>query len=211
MTLTRPATVPYIAAWSGESVPFSTLMYSIAVPGLAYVDEKPDDRAHGVLWKRCDDAPGRGRPRFGDVHPRRQLAVMRDLGCQVCGQSADENGDGVLWVLEDNRGDWAGWPSGLMTTHPPVCLRHAREAMTACPHLATGCVAVRVGASEPVAVHGRHFAVDGERIVARGRGVVELDSPRIRWTLGGQLLRSLRECTLVDLGRPTRGGRPMRA
>lgn len=193
----RPVTVPYIAAWSGEAVPSHPLMASVAVLGLAYVDEKPHDRAYGVLWHRRNNTPGAGRPLFGEVHSRRQLEAMRDLKCQVCGEPADEDRDGVLWLLEDERGRWPDWPNGLVTSHPPVCLPHAREAVTACPHLARGWVAVRVGESDPVAVRGRHYAVDNDHLLPLGLGNIRLDSPRIRWTIGGQLLRSLQQCSLV--------------
>ncbi|MFD0034848.1 hypothetical protein ACFVJK_42885 [Streptomyces sp. NPDC127172] len=198
-SLARTSTVPFIAPWSSEATPAQYLVCSALHGVLAYTDEQPDDRAFGALWNRRGSSPGVGRPEFGNIHPRRQLAAMRDLGCQVCGQPADQDDRGVLWLLEDNRNDWPDWPNELMTTHPPICLPHAREAVTACPHLVDGYVVVRVGESEPVAVYGRHYAIERGRIVPNRREVVELDSARLQWTVAGQLIRDLRRCKIVDL------------
>ena len=150
----RPDVVPYITAWSAEHLARPVV---VAVPGvgLGLQGEIPHDRdADGVLWARMTLQRGCGRPEFGRVHPARQRRAMRRLLCQVCGESADRTGEGVLWLLKEDRGDWPGWPEGMAATHPPVCLGRARAAGRRCPHLATGFVAVRVADSERCGVYG---------------------------------------------------------
>ena len=66
--------VPYIAAWSGEIAADADAAWSdlairtnLVTGGkqLRYADERPQDRdAHGVLWHRAAQDPGRGEPYF---------------------------------------------------------------------------------------------------------------------------------------------------
>jgi hypothetical protein len=199
-TQTQP--VPFIATWSGERPFQRTVVYS-GQGGIAYADETPDDRdQHGVLW--IGRAPGRGvgRPQYGDVHPDRQRSAMQYLLCQVCGQPADRDDRGVLWVVEDHRGDWEGWPEGLLTTHPPLCLPCAGAAVKMCPHLGNGrIVALRVAESEACAVYGRIWSSSafGRPVRTGVADVIAFGTPAVRWVLAGQLVRSLHGCTPVDL------------
>ncbi len=79
--------------------------------GIGYRDETPLDRdERGVLLKRTRDAQGHGKPRFGAVHPARQRRAMANLLCQVCGNPADTNDEGTLWLLQDHREDWPNRP-----------------------------------------------------------------------------------------------------
>ncbi|MFM9464863.1 hypothetical protein ACKI1K_18660 [Streptomyces scabiei] len=201
--LARPDVVPFIAAWSGEQPHRRTVIYS-GQGGIAYADEGPEDRdQHGVLWNGRALAQGTGRPAYGDVHPERQRIAMQYLLCQVCGRSADRDDRGVLWVVEDNRGDWDGWPERLMTTHPPLCLPCAGKAVEMCPHLVDSSIAVRVRDSEACAVYGRIWSSSafGRPVRTAVKDVVTFGSPAARWVLAGQLVRSLDGCTLVDLQR----------
>ncbi|WP_345509426.1 hypothetical protein [Streptomyces yanii] len=142
----RPLVVPYIASWSRRQARSPVVIGPRG--GIAYQDEGPYDRdADGYLWLRAPAKQGCGRPDFGRVHPLRQRRVMRRLLCQVCGGPADQDERGTLWLLEDHRMDWEGWPNGLLTTHPPVCVPCAREAVRSCPNLRSGWRAVRVGSS----------------------------------------------------------------
>lgn len=171
-----------------------------SLSGVAFTDERPEDRdSRGVLWNRRGDARGEGRPEFGNVHPARQRKAMQELLCQVCGGPSNRNDRGVLWLLEDGRGDWKGWPNDLLTAHPPVCLPCAREASRSCPHLRPGNVAVRVASSDVCAVYGTPYILVGRRLIRRDKDVVALNSPAIRWVVAGQLVRSLSGCTLVSL------------
>ncbi|MFF9284332.1 hypothetical protein [Streptomyces griseosporeus] len=197
----RPDVVPFIAAWSGEHPLCGPVVYS-RKGGIAYADEAPEDRDQfGVLWQRRALAQGTGRPRYGEVHPERQRVVMQYLLCQVCGRPAERNDSGVLWVVEDHRKDWDGWPEGLMTTHPPLCLPCAGKAVEQCPNLVDRSVALRVTGSEVCAVYGRIWSSSafGRPVRTAVRDVVALGSAASRWVLAGQLVRSLHGCTLIDL------------
>jgi hypothetical protein len=199
--------VPFISAWSRELPPRRQVVYA-AGSGIAYVDETPEDRdQHGVLWNGRTLRQGHGRPRYGDVHPGRQRVAMEHLLCQVCGRAADRDDRGVLWLLEDNRRDWQGWPERLMTTHPPVCLPCADTAVRQCPHLTGKSVAVRVRDSVMCGVYGRIWSPSafGHPVRTANREVVEYGTPSARWVIAGQAVRALYGCTLVDLERELAG------
>ncbi|MGQ0841769.1 hypothetical protein [Actinokineospora sp.] len=117
--------------------------------GIAYADETIGDRdRNGVLWTRMPSHPGHGTPEFGKVNSLRQRHAMRKLLCQVCAGPADLADDGVLWLLNDHRDDWPGWPNGMGVTEPPICLPCLRIAAysTAARPLSIGSVAVDGGA-----------------------------------------------------------------
>ncbi|MFI1467663.1 hypothetical protein [Streptomyces wuyuanensis] len=199
----RPDVVPFIAAWSGEQQLDRTVVYS-GQGGIAYADETPEDRdQYGVLWNGRAVARGAGRPQYGDVHPMRQRQAMQYLLCQVCGDPADRDDRGVLWLIEDNRRDWQGWPNDLLTTHPPICLPCAGKAVAMCPHLVDSNVAVRVLGSEVCAVYGRMWSSSafGHPVRTANADVVAYGTTAARWVLAGQLVRSLHGCTFVDLQR----------
>lgn len=209
--MTAPAVpVPYIAAWSGEQTAERRLV--CRADGIAYADEQPDDRdQYGVLWNGRARARGVGRPRFGEVHPGRQREAMAHLLCQVCGAPADRDDRGTLWLLEDNRADWSGWPDGLMTAHPPVCLPCARQAAGLCPHLRGRYVAVRVRESDACAVLGRRWAPTALGAPQRlDQRVIPYGNPAARWVTAGQLIRSLHGCTVVALDDTRQPTRPRR-
>ncbi|MCT9140341.1 hypothetical protein [Streptomyces violarus] len=203
--LARPDVVPYISAWSGEQ-PYRRPMVYSPQGGIAYADETPADRdRHGVLWNGRALAPGVGRPEFGNPHPQRHRRAQQRMLCQVCQAPAGDDPRGVLWLLEDRRGDWSGWPNDLLTAHPPICPPCARATRNMCPHLsAVGHVAVRVRSSEVCGVHGRLWVPSG-RAPARSpkRDFVAYGTPAAQWVLAGQLVRSLHDCTFVDLDRET--------
>ncbi|MFE4336091.1 hypothetical protein ACFRQM_44065 [Streptomyces sp. NPDC056831] len=193
MTLRR-SVVPYIASWSPERVPSPVVISPRG--GIAYPDEDTCDRdGKGRLWLRTLIKPRCGRPELGRVHPLRQRRAMNRMLCQVCGGPSDRDERGTLWLLEDCREDWEGWPNGLLTVHPPVCVPCARIAVGACPNLLYGSVAVRVGSSEVAGVYGVTYQ-PGKR---KGSRVVEDGDPASRWVLASQLALSLSDCTLIDL------------
>lgn len=199
----RPDVVPFIATWSGEPRLPRTVVYS-GRGGVAFADETPEDRdQYGVLWDSRTVAHGTGRPEYGAVHPDRQRLAMQHFLCQVCGRSADRDRRGVLWLLEDDRADWDGWPNDLLTTHPPICLPCAGKAVEMCPHLIDSSVAVRVLASEVCAVYGRVWSSSafGFPVRTGNVDVVAYGTAAARWVIAGQLVRSLHGCTLVDLER----------
>lgn len=197
----RPDVVPFIAAWSDEQPHRRKVVYS-GRGGIAFADETPEDRDQfGVLWNGRAVARGAGRPEYGNVHPVRQRVAMEHRLCQVCGRSADRDRRGVLWLIEDRRGDWKGWPNDLLTTHPPVCLPCAGKAVRMCPHLVGNSVAVRVRESDVCGVYGRVWSSSafGHPVPTSVKDVVSYGTTAARWVLAGQLVRALSGCTLVSL------------
>lgn len=196
--------VPYIAAWSNEHLPQPTIV--TVADGIAFGDGLgTDGHAHGrdsagVLWTRWALRQGDGKPEFKVVHAPRQKRAMRKLLCQVCGGPSDENEQGRLWLLEDNR-HVEGWPEEEITTHPPVCLTCAPLAARLCTHLQDNVVAVRAGRVDIDCVYGDVYARNEGPfpVVAERQTVVPLDDWRVRWMVGGQLAVTLMDCTVVDL------------
>ncbi|MEW2161299.1 hypothetical protein AB0950_39895 [Streptomyces sp. NPDC007189] len=197
----KPDRVPYIAAWSSERFAAEPPVVQGLLGGIRYEGEMPADRdGRGVLWLRRPDTPGKGRPRYVDVHPGRQRRCMADLLCQVCGGPADQDDDGrVLRLIEDARADWEGWPNDLVTTHPPICPPCVATARAQCPHTWQGSVAVRVGRSEVCGVWGRRYTASRLGPLPVESGVVPFKSPLLGWTVAAQLVRALNDCSIVSL------------
>lgn len=191
--------VPYITAWSSEQ-PLPTQVIERPGAGIAYADETLADRdGDGVLWTRMPSLPGHGRPEFGRVHPLRQRRAMRRLLCQVCGQPADYTDQGVLWLLKDHRADWPHWPEDMANTYPPVCPPCTQVSISTCPALRASYVAVRAKSAPVSGVFGILYET-GHWAPRSTRGVLATYSdPAIRWTCAAQLVRSLRDCTIVDI------------
>jgi hypothetical protein len=187
--------IPYITRWSAERSEPAPIVASLG--GIGYADETLGDRdSRGVLWARMPSRPGQGRPELGNIHSSRQRRAMRKLLCQVCAEPADTTADGVLWVLKDHRGDWAGWPNGMGVTEPPICLSCARLAARACPALRSGHIAVRVRAHAIAGVFGLRYRAG---LVESGNGeLVSFSESHIRWTLASQLVRELHDCTILS-------------
>lgn len=192
------AIVPYITRWSLET----PLPYRIVerATGIAYADEILGDRdSNGVLWVRTPSSQGQGRPEFGNVHSARQRISMRKLLCQVCGGSADQSADGILWVLKDHRGDWPDWPNRMGVTEPPICLPCLRVSVCACPALRRGHVIIRARHAPIAGVHGTLYAPGMPVPVPVGSALVAFGDPAIQWLLASNLVRQLFECTIEDL------------
>jgi hypothetical protein len=153
-TSSRPIVAPYVTAWTAEhDLPYRLI--TVPGAGIAYADETAADRDHnGILWWRTASRPGEGQPVFGLVHPDRQRRAMLRLLCQVCAGPADQTNDGVLWLLQDHRGDWPGWPNGMGVTEPPICHSCVRQSR----RRATG---------QNVGAHPRASALDASRTATR--------------------------------------------
>jgi hypothetical protein len=187
--------VPYAAAWTSEHTLPGEVM-SVRSGGIGYADERPTDRdQHGVLWARMSSNPGQGRPLFTKLHPLRQRRAMWRLLCQVCGKPADETDQGHLWLLTNR--DQAGALEGMASQFPPVCLACARWSVRLCPPLRRGHVAIRARSKVDgvigVMIHpARGMLPDTDEVIA-------YTDPVIRWVLATHLIRTLHDCTLVDL------------
>jgi hypothetical protein len=196
--LVRAGLVPYIASWSGER-PSTTPLVVKGRDGIGYRQERRSDRdAYGVLWARQLRAPGVGEPQFSRVHPLRQRRAMRQLLCQVCGGPADRDERGVLWLVGEADKEWSGAEA---TGQPPVCLRCAGPASRACPHLRGNTLALRVRHAPVAGVFGRLYVPGRRGPLCVGAATLAYDDPRVRSLLANQLMRELREQTVVDLAR----------
>ncbi|SDD03200.1 hypothetical protein [Actinokineospora iranica] len=189
--------VPYITRWSGEdTAPFRIVARR---NGIGYADETLGERdSRGILWTRTPSRHGQGKPVFGQIHGPRQRRAMRNLLCQVCAGPADQSTDGVLWILQDQRADWPGWPNRMGVTEPPICLPCAELSARLCPALRRGRVLVRAGAHPLAGVLGTQYRPRLGTPVKTETGLVTFDSPHIRWTLAAQLFRELDNCTILE-------------
>ncbi|PQM19525.1 hypothetical protein [Streptomyces xinghaiensis] len=209
--------VPYVVWWDQELPPsLADICLRRDRPGIAYGDERPQDRCRGVLWARMSGKRGDGKAVFPALHPGRQRAAMWHLLCQVCNGPASRTPEGWLFLFEKPSGptedmpDGPGpdWPEGVRTRQPPVCLTCAPIARDHCPHLSGRCVAVRAQAVRRAGVNGALFQ-------PAGFGVAQVESDLalifgaegIRWLLGSQLLVTLHSTTRVDLDRELARGR----
>ncbi|MFB8290233.1 hypothetical protein [Kitasatospora purpeofusca] len=206
---TMPRGVPAVTLWSGESrtgeivlqSSQATAFWPTRVLGVGYADEGPADRdAMGVLIQRRLQAPGSGTARLKLVHPARQYRFMADERCQGCGGEADRTAAGTLWLMPRPDAAPAGWPEGARVEHPPICLACALRSRDACPEgRRRGWVSVRVGDSDLSHVAGPVFAEREGRAVEAGHDVLSYDDPRLGWITATRWLRTLWDCTPVDL------------
>jgi hypothetical protein len=199
-TVGRGGVVPYIVAWSGEHT-LPTRVVQGQRLGIGYADETLTDRDRdGVLWTRMSSRPGEGRPLYAQLHPLRQRRAMRRLLCQVCAEPAQYNEQGHLWLVLPSEEDEEDWPEGVINPYPPVCLRCARLSVRQCPPLRRRFVAVRA--------HSVLYGVFGVRF-RPGHSCPQLADdddepvgyrdPIIHWMQATQLVRTLHDCTVVDL------------
>lgn len=121
---------------------------------------------------------------------------MLRLLCQVCGNPADRDDDGVLWLARDWRGDWPGWPNGMGENEPPICVPCVRLSLRLCPALRRGAVAFRARRFPVAGVRGARYAA-GPRFV--GDVTVTFDDPAIRWVRAANVVRKLDDCTILAL------------
>lgn len=195
--------VPYVGAWTGEEDDRDIrdgVIERRDRAGIGYVDETLADRdEHGVLWCRTPSRVGVGRPLFKVTHSLRQRHAMRRLLCQICARPADRDEHGVLWLLGDYRRDWRGWPEGMGNSHPPLCLACARVSVRLCPYLRRSHVAVRTRWHPIAGVSGGLYQAgySGPRLVRVE--VLDYDDPAVCWLQASQLIRTLHECTIVEL------------
>ena len=189
---------PYITAWNAEQDLPCKLVERPGL-GIGYADESFGDRdAFGVLWQRATVRHGVGKPEFGTVHPLRQRRAMRKLLCQVCAEPADQNGDGVLWLLRDYQSDWPGWPEGMACTEPPICVPCVALSLRLCPALRRGAVAVRARKFEVAGVRGALYRRGSVAPVAVEAANLSYNDPDVRWLIASALIRELRDCAIVS-------------
>ncbi len=127
---------------------------------------------------------------------------MRLLLCQVCGQPADRNDEGVLWLLPDYYAEVEGWPENYdELAEPPICRSCVPVATRLCPALRRGYLGIRARRAPVCGVRGLVYQPSRPAPVLLRDYSVRYDSTTIRWTLADQLLRTLQDCTPVNLDR----------
>lgn len=197
--------VPHVAAWSSEDSPLTTDPNLILREHIitrerhvAYTDERPEDRAHGVLWGRMPNSPGVGQARFASLHTARQREVMARGGCQVCGSP------GEVWMVPASvwatqlevRGEGAPYD----TSDPPICRACISTATSQCPNLSrSGFLFLAVRKWAITGVRGYVGDPDTlgfgpERDIAL-HGAVGYDAAVLRMTVAKGLLATLRGIT----------------
>lgn len=208
--------VPFIASWSQEITAAMTgagtkgaklRMTQVMLPGqkpgqgplyVQYEDETPGDRdAFGALWQRYPLAQGKGEPYFAKVHPLRQRRAMTRHLCQVCGNEADRNEDGWLWLVtvEDARRLADGGEPRVRTGNPPVCERCCQLAREYCPHLLKGNAVVRTPGYLPWGVYG----IRADPAGSSPGHTVAYGHQDIHRTIAGQMLVTLQDVKITDL------------
>lgn len=211
LTYYRGTPVPYITTWDQEAQAAlngagaggaRVELRQLTVPGapllVSYQDEVPHDRdAMGCLWQRYPLAHGKGFPHFAKVHPARQRRAMTKKLCQVCGNPADRDERGWLWLItrDDAERISQGGEPAVRTSNPPVCARCCDLARELCPHLLKGNAVVRVPTVLPWGVYGIRTEVAGS---SPGHTVAYGD-PDIHRMIAGQMLVRLEGVTITDL------------
>jgi hypothetical protein len=202
-TMGRAGVVPYVTSWSEEEKQPAEIVMRSSMGigfGIAYADENSTDRDRdGILWTRRTLRHGHGRPQFGKIHSLRQRRAMRRLLCQVCAQPADRNEDGVLWLLPDYYQEAEGWPENYDLAEPPICLACVPVATRLCPALRKGYLGIRARSAPVCGVRGLVYQPARPAPVLLRDYFVRSDNTTIRWTVADQLLRTLQDCTTVDL------------
>ncbi|MEV6787678.1 hypothetical protein [Streptomyces sp. NPDC051098] len=206
MSETSTRLVPYITAREGEEGELqSALRASFTERGrsrLGYWNETPQDRGtRGELWGRCSQniGPDRmplGRPKWRMVHPSRQRETMMKLRCQACVGPA-KVGDAHLFLESQQPTP----NKTILTAQPPFCVQHAAAAVAQCPHLRNGHVALLADCAPLYGVIGAPYqwSSDGIRALPADDEPLPFSSPMLPWFLASQLVRAIREYTVVDL------------
>ncbi|MGC5004832.1 hypothetical protein [Streptomyces sp. DT203] len=201
--------VPYITARQGEE-PESSLALRASFDGagrsaLGYWDESQEDRDPlGVLWGRCSQSIGRdglpsGQPQWRLIHPSRQRETMTKLHCQICA-GPTRTAAGFPFLAPAANGVPPSGPA-LLTAQPPVCLAHMRAAVEQCPHLQKGYTALMVPRAPLYGVIGTPYewTPRGIKALAGDDVPVPYRDPALKWFLASQLVRTLRDFSVVDL------------
>lgn len=214
------ANIPYVTSREGEGPdPWSALTVGLGpdhTMGLAYQDETEEDRGpRGELWERFRQSldvfsQPTGRPRWRLVHPLRQRKAMRFLRCQLRFCPAKLPSGGYLFL--ETADEKPVEPGQRVTTgQPPVCLAHARLAVSLCPRLREGHVAFLARKAPLWGVIGTRYRFGASGVTplpAEEQFPLPYGHPQLGWFLACQLVRELTEYEVVSLDDliPAQGG-----
>lgn len=209
--------IPYITLREGEEPcgvdSLRAIFRSDGRHRIGYWDQTDDDSGPGgELWGRCSQQIGRdgrptGQPLWSLVHPSRQRECMAMFRCQVCVGPTKIAG-GYLF-LESRAGQPSAPGEPVLSAQPPVCLAHALEATQQCAHLArNGHRALLVRRAPIYGVIGTPYqwGASGWRVLDGDDTPVPYGSRDLQVLLASQLVRQLRDYSVVDLAELTDGG-----
>ncbi|MEX2984278.1 hypothetical protein [Streptomyces sp. C36] len=204
--IARPTVVPYVTLWDSErpGLVSDLTLEVFPRPRLGYKGpaKRADRDERGVLVARVSSSPGKGRPIYSEMHPRRQYECARGLKCQVCREPASHNEDGWLFLDWRTDQDPKTWPERSLTAMPPLCEPHARASIEQCPHIGTSptFAALRVRDPRPWGVAGALYrrALAGWRSFG-GEPWLPYGDTRLDGMLGSKLIMELREVKPVNL------------
>ncbi|RPK32433.1 hypothetical protein EES39_38765 [Streptomyces sp. ADI92-24] len=192
---------PYVIAWTDESTPPARVVVTPA--GVSYADPVQDALARdfdNVLWELCAGT-ATGSPAYAaELHPGRQPECMESLLCANCRNPAARDEGGMTWVLpapEDGLPPATRW-EGARTEIPPMCASCARSVPRRCPRLREGYMELRVREAEQIGVRGTLHPRTGEPgLRPEERALVLYDSPDLPFVVARQVVRELRQITVV--------------
>ncbi|MFE7425969.1 hypothetical protein [Streptomyces sp. NPDC057545] len=126
---------------------------------------------------------------------------MERLLCQVCGEPADRNEQGWLFLDWRRPDSPRTWPERSITSMPPLCVEHARVSVRQCPFLRRAEYAVlRVRKPQLYGVSGTLYQLaDTGWHTSENDVLSPYSSPRLPGMLASRLHRQLRGVTVVDL------------
>nr|BEK71392.1 hypothetical protein KPHV_86190 [Kitasatospora purpeofusca] len=173
--------VPLILAWTGErqtepGPPRDTDTYTV----------------DGVRWETWTGTRT-GAPLWTVHHPARQLDLMdARTRCSVGGGPAHRTPDGLLWLLPAAPAQPGA--TAIRTANPPLCLRHAHQALRHCRRLAVDCLVLAVPEVEIVAVRGTVHRPGADASFEE----LDLEDPDLDLMVGRQLIAELRRAVVLE-------------
>lgn len=213
--MNQQPTIPYITLREGEEPCRLDLLRAHFRPdgqhSIGYWDQTEDDSGPGgELWGRCSQQIGpdrmpTGRPLWSLVHPARQRECMSKFRCQVCvgpTKTTLSTGAGGYLFLESSAGTPSGPGEPVLTAQPPVCLTHALVSASRCTELVRHGYRALLARRAPI--HGvigtpYQWGAQGWQALQGDDTPIPYGSPALRGLLASQLVRELREYTVVDL------------
>ncbi|WP_331746688.1 hypothetical protein OG923_33930 (plasmid) [Streptomyces halstedii] len=198
--MNRPSD-PYVIPWTGENT--SAAPVRVTPAGVAYADPVVDALQRDldyVLWDVCGGT-ATGRPAYtAELHPERQRTAMEGFLCAACKKPAARDRRGMAWVLPlpQNGPECTRWEN-VRTEIPPMCTGCVKTVPRRCPRLRAGHVELRVRQAERIGVRGTLHPRPATPGLRAERGVLVLDdSPDLPFVVARQVIRELREVTVVS-------------
>jgi len=196
--------VPWVAQWSQESAQALRRPRIEQRPGpdgelvqTLVADNERRDR-FGILWMAMSHRPGRGEPRFAELHPDRQRESMDRGLCQVCSTRIRPP---VTFLAPS---EWAyetlgGRRDRISTLHAPVCSGCASVSAQRCPHLrGEAFLFVAAQTVTPCAVVGDVYDLHSGEVTRRNM-ICRHDEPASRLLVARQRIAELEAWEPIEI------------